>query len=80
MLNYNNCYRKSIKSFQIMPFKEIMRLRNNGELETAYQMAKAEYEENSANEWTQRAYFWVLRDKCVLYIDEGSYEKARSPD
>ena len=78
MLNYNNCYRKSIKSFQIMPFKEIMRLRNNGELEAAYQMAKAEYEENSANEWTQRAYFWVLRDKCVLYIDEGSYEKARS--
>lgn len=50
-----------------MSFREVNSLRKSGNLKEAYDMAKADLEQEQS-EWTYSAMFWVIRDYCKLYI------------
>lgn len=59
-----------------MSFREVTALRKSGRLQEAYNMAKADLEQEQS-EWTYSAMFWVLSDCGKLYIGRGENGKAR---
>ena len=59
-----------------MSFREVTALRKSGRLQEAYNMAKADLEQEQS-EWTYSAMFWVLSDYGKLYIGRGENGKAR---
>lgn len=60
-----------------MSFREVTSLRRAGRLQEAYNMAKADLEQERSN-WTYSAMFWVLSDYGKQYIANGQREKARA--
>lgn len=58
-----------------MSFKEVTSLRKAGRLQDAYNMAKADLEQEQS-EWTYSAMFWVLSDYGKQYIAQGQQDKA----
>ena len=50
-----------------MSFKEVTSLRKAGRLQDAYNMAKADLEQEQSK-WTYSAMFWVLSDYGKQYI------------
>ena len=58
-----------------MGFKEVMNLRQAGELDDALKMAKADLEAE-ANQWSSSALFWVLRDLVYRNIKEGKNSES----
>lgn len=59
-----------------MSFKEVTSLRKAGRLQDAYNMAKADLEQEQSK-WTYSAMFWVLSDYGKQYIAQGQQDKAR---
>ena len=59
-----------------MSFKEVTSLRKAGRLQDAYNMAKADLEQEKSK-WTYSAMFWVLSDYGKQYIAQGQQDKAR---
>ena len=59
-----------------MSFKEVTTLRKSGRLHEAYNMAKADLEQEQS-EWTYSAMFWVISDYGKLYLGQGDKQKAR---
>ena len=59
-----------------MSFKEVTALRKSGRLQEAYNMAKADLEQEKSG-WTRSAMFWVLSDYGKFFIGRGEKEKAK---
>lgn len=60
-----------------MSFKQVTSLRKSGMLREAYDMAKADLEQEQS-EWTYSAMFWVIRDYCKQYI--ANEQKAHAEE
>ena len=60
-----------------MSFKEVTALRRAGNLREAYEMAKQDLSEEHS-EWTLSAMFWVVRDYCLYYIQNGQNANAQN--
>ena len=58
-----------------MSFKEVTKLRKNGQLNEALEMAKADLE-NDKSSWSYRALFWVLHDMCKQCLDKNRHQEA----
>lgn len=58
-----------------MGFKEVMALRQEGNLSDALTLAQNDYKENQ-DQWSASALFWVLKDLTTQYISEGQTDKA----
>ena len=59
-----------------MSYREVTALRRAGRLEEAHAMAAYDLE-REYSDWTVDAMFWVERDLCLRYLDNGETEKAR---
>ena len=60
-----------------MSFKEVTALRRAGNLREAYEMAKQDLSEEHS-EWTLSAMYWVVRDYCLYYIQNGQNANAKN--
>lgn len=58
-----------------MGFKEVMNLRQAGNLDEALTVAKADLEQE-VNQWSASALFWVLRDLVYRNIKEGKNNES----
>lgn len=58
-----------------MGFKDVMALRQEGKLEEALLLARADYKEEP-NQWSASALFWVLKDIATNLIAEQKNDKA----
>lgn len=59
-----------------MSVKDVSRLRKNGELDAALDMARREIAVER-DEWTEMSLFWVLRDYCKnVYLPQGDRTRA----
>lgn len=56
-----------------MSFSEVTELRKAGKLSEAYELAKRDLD-IERSEWSLSAMFWVLRDLCKKYLDEGNQD------
>ena len=58
-----------------MSFKEVNSLRKAGNLDEAYRLAIQDLQ-SEQSEWSYSALFWVLRDYCNRYINQGKENDA----
>ncbi|WP_297128737.1 hypothetical protein [uncultured Porphyromonas sp.] len=58
-----------------MGYKEVMALRQEGDLESAVKLAREDYKE-SPNQWSSSALFWVLKDVATGVIEGGEIDTA----
>lgn len=59
-----------------MGFKEVMALRQEGNLTEALTLAQKDYQENQ-DQWSASALFWVLKDLATQQINEEKREEAQ---
>lgn len=58
-----------------MGFKEVMALRQSGELDEAIKLARADYDAG-ADQWSASALFWVLRDLASAFLENEDTASA----
>lgn len=64
------------KQYKItMGFKEVMALRQEGQLDDALKLAKEDYKAQT-DQWSASALFWVLKDIATKLIEENRPEEA----
>lgn len=61
--------------YESMGYKEVMALRQEGDLESAVKLAREDYKE-SPNQWSSSALFWVLKDVATGVIEGGEIDTA----
>ena len=67
--------RVRVIEYESMGYKEVMALRQEGDLESAVKLAREDYKE-SPNQWSSSALFWVLKDVATGVIEGGEIDTA----
>lgn len=79
---YNTLLREQVKEVTkrekeiVMGFKEVMALRQEGNLTEALTLAQKDYQANQ-DQWSASALFWVLKDLATQQIKEEQREEAQ---